>query len=70
MVSGRRDRDPPRDGLSTQDGGALVADGRCGGMGVDEAAGGAMAVWRGEGGTVRVLTVVCFGFVLDLVYFS
>ena len=41
MVSGRRDRDPPRDGLSTQDGGALVADGRCGGMVVDEAAGGA-----------------------------
>ena len=56
--------------MSTQDGGALVADGRCGGMVVDEAAGGAMAVWRGEGGTVRVLTVVCFGFVLDLVYFS
>ena len=45
MVSGRRDRDPPRDGLSTQDGGALVADGRCGGMVVDEG-GRAGGAWR------------------------
>ena len=71
-MGGRRDRDPPRDGASTQnriDGGALAAGKRCdSGMAVDgrgEAM--AMADGRGARSMVRALTVVkllliCFGF--------
>ena len=66
----RRDRDPPRDGASTQnriDGGALAAHWQCdGGVAADEAAGGAMAGGRLRGGTaVVVLTyrIEVVGFV-------